>query len=65
MRDLFFNTGTLKEYSAGDKTNSNSNAALSQKLSRQYCYEPFWQTVSASPWNVNSPFTDVLSGAPK
>jgi hypothetical protein len=28
-------------------------------------YEPFWQTVSASPWNVNSPFTDVLGGAPK
>jgi hypothetical protein len=28
-------------------------------------YEPFWQTVSDSPWKVNSPFTDVLGGAPK
>lgn len=28
-------------------------------------YGPFWQTVSASPWKVNSPFTDVSGGAPK
>ena len=28
-------------------------------------YDPFWQTVSASPWKVNSSFTDVLGGAPK
>jgi hypothetical protein len=28
-------------------------------------YDPFWQTVSDSPWKVNSPLTDVLAGAPK
>ena len=33
---------------------------------RKACfYDPFWQTDSVSPWNVNQLLTVVLGGAPK
>jgi len=32
---------------------------------RKAFYDPFSHTVSASPWKVKKPFTDVLGGAPK